>query len=427
MKKIEAIKKKMDKLNKEKPGTVEVNPPVSMDKVKEFEEKYKITLPKEYVEFITLVGDGGKVQPSPERSAVEITALGGYEESGYPLEGISLQFPLKKGWMPDFGDQIEGAEDVDDEDTLEEMTGDHWHRIETQGNIIVMTDSESSWRLIVNGERKGEVWQLSEYGIQRLIKCSFLRLLELYLSGELDDFTIECRDRECPGEKDPVKDCRGIMKKLRIKMNPPIDRTEIQEFEKRHNILLPEEYVTFLTEIGNGVNKSSSSIKEIYTLSQLDSLDNLDQPFLIQTEEDYKRIYFDENGDLRRFNWKGELLYAYQERGSIWEFLYPKKEYEKIEAKSPWMLPQLELLHGCIPIIGREYYVSAHGRFEIARQYLLVLNGAYKGQIWWANETDLCHVTNFYHVTDLCNVDGISKAVPFDALSIIGAIAYGGR
>lgn len=55
----------------------------------------------------------------------------------------------------------------------------------------------------VNGERKGEVWQLSEYGIQRLIKCSFLRLLELYLSGGLDDFTIECRDRECPGEKDP--------------------------------------------------------------------------------------------------------------------------------------------------------------------------------------------------------------------------------
>lgn len=55
-----------------------------------------------------------------------------------------------------------------------------------------------------------------------------------------------------PWEKDPVKDCRDVMKKLRIKMNPPIDRTEIQEFEKRHNILLPEEYVTFLTEMGNG-------------------------------------------------------------------------------------------------------------------------------------------------------------------------------
>lgn len=146
----------------------------------------------------------------------------------------------------------------------------------------------------------------------------------------------------------------------------------------------------------------------------LDSLDDLDQPFLIQTEEDYKRIYFDEKGNYRMFNWKGELLYTYQEKGSIWEFLYPKKEYEKIEAKSPWILPQLELLHGCIPIIGREYYVSAHGRFEIVRQYLLVLNGAYKGQIWWANATDLCHV------------DGTPDA-PIDALSIIGAIAYGGR
>ena len=137
MKKVEAVKKKIEKLNKEKPGTVILNPPISIDKVREFKEKYKITLPKEYIEFITLVGDGGKVQSSSQRSEVEITALGEYESSGYPLEKIGLPFPLKEGWMPDFGDQIENTEDMD-EDTLEQIIGEHWEKIETQGNIIVM-------------------------------------------------------------------------------------------------------------------------------------------------------------------------------------------------------------------------------------------------------------------------------------------------
>ena len=412
MKKIEATKKKMEKLSKEKPGTVLLNPPVSMDKVKEFEEKYKITLPKEYVEFITLVGDGGKVQSGPERSAVEITALGGYEESGYPLEKIGMQFPLKRGWMPDFGNRIEGTEDIEDEDVLDEMTGDQWEKIETQGNIIVMTDSESSWRLIVNGERKGEVWQLSEFGIQRLIKCSFLRLLELYLSGGLNEYAIECRDKEYPGEPDPVKDCRDTIKKIGLKMNPPIDTAEVREFEKRHNIQFPEEYVTLLTEVGYGIKKTSSysSIKEIYLLSELDCLDDLDQPFLIQTEEDYRRIFYDGNGDPRRFSWNGKLLYPFQEKCSMWEFIYHKKEFGKKAPQSPWMLPQFELLHGCIPIVGSDNRLDG----TLVRQYLLVLNGAYKGKIFWADETEMCLV------------DGTQK-YPINALSIIGAIAYGGR
>lgn len=146
--------------------------------------------------------------------------------------------------MPDFGDTIENTEDMD-EDTLEQITGEHWEKIETQGNIVVMADDESSWRLIVNGERKGEVWQLSEYGIQRLIKCNFLRMLELYLSGGLMEFIIECRDEEYPQEPDLTKQCKKVIKKLRIEMNPPIDITEIQEFEERHNILLPKSILLF--------------------------------------------------------------------------------------------------------------------------------------------------------------------------------------
>ena len=159
-----------------------------------------------------------------------------------------------------------------------------------------------------------------------------------------------------------------------------------------------------MTEIGNGGKKTPWCVKKIYSLSELDSLDNLDQPFLIQTKEDYKRVYYDENGKWRLFGLDVE------KEKSIWEFLYHKKDYEKKEAKSPWILPQLELLHGCIPIIGRTF--TADGM--IKWQYFLALNGDYKGQIWRVDENKLKLI------------DGTPE-FPINALSIIEAIAYGGR
>ena len=74
------------------------------------------------------------------------------------------------------------------------------------------------------------------------------------------------------------------------------------------------------------------------------------------------------------------------------------------------MLPQFELLHGCISLVGSDNRLDG----TLVRQYLLVLNGAYKGKIFWADET----------VMSL--VDGTPE-YPINALSIIGAIAYGGR
>ena len=61
MKKIEEIKQVIENINFEKAGTVVLNPVIAPDKVKAFEKKYKISLPKEYVEFITKIGDGGAI------------------------------------------------------------------------------------------------------------------------------------------------------------------------------------------------------------------------------------------------------------------------------------------------------------------------------------------------------------------------------
>ena len=42
------------------------------------------------------------------------------------------------------------------------------------------------------------------------------------------------------------------------RLDSPIDITEIETFEKTYNILLPEEYKIFLTQIGNGGNEYNS-------------------------------------------------------------------------------------------------------------------------------------------------------------------------
>lgn len=62
MKKIEELKRLIEKVNIEKEGTVQLNPVIELKKVRMFEKKYKISLPKEYVEFITKVGDGGIIR-----------------------------------------------------------------------------------------------------------------------------------------------------------------------------------------------------------------------------------------------------------------------------------------------------------------------------------------------------------------------------
>ena len=184
-------------------------------------------------------------------------------------------------------------------------------------------------------------------------------------------------------------------------MNAPAKLDEIYEFERRHNISLPKEYITFLTQIGNGAKKSPWYLSKIYSLSDIEPLTNMDKPFCIQTKADYKKVFIDEYGYKRVFGWRGEE--------SIWEYLFNYIDYEKQEIIFPWVLPQFSLLHGCIPIIGKG---TPSNEQDIEYQYILILNGDYKGEIWRINKTTMRPI---YNTEMLINV-----------LTIIEAIAYGG-
>ena len=84
-------------------------------------------------------------------------------------------------------------------------------------------------------------------------------------------------------------------------------------------------------------------------------------------------------------------------------------DYEKQEIIFPWVLPQFSLLHGCIPIIGKG---TPSNEQDIEYQYILILNGDYKGEIWRINKTTMRPI---YNTEMLINV-----------LTIMEAIAYGG-
>lgn len=403
MKKIEEIKRVIEKINFEKAGTVMLNPVITPEKVRAFEKKYKILLPKEYVEFITRIGDGGVIR-SEAYGIQKLISLEKYESLNYPLEHIDLPFPLNHSWMPDWGDTVEGVEDEEDEDVIDQLMADRWEKIECQGNITIMADNtcnNTQWILIINGICKGEIWEISEYGVFRLVKCGFLQWLKLYLIDGLDDFMAECKKIEYPQEADLIERCKKFIKKERIVMNPPVELEEIHAFENRHNISLPEEYIAFLSQIGNGAKKSPWYISEIYSLSDNESLENLDQPFLIQTKEDYKKVFIDEKGFNKLFGWKGSE--------TIWEYLFKNIDYENQETISSWALPQYQLLHGCMPIVAKGTPGNPH---HIDRQYILILNGEYKGEVWMIDETTIERIYN--------------TEMRINALTIMEDITYGG-
>ena len=403
MKKIEELKRLIEKVNIEKEETVQLNSVIELKKVRMFEKKYKTSLPKEYVEFITKVGDGGIIR-SEIYGIQKLISLDKYELLGYPLEYIDMPFPLEHSWMPDWGDTIDGIEDIEDDDIIEQRIDEQWKKIECQGNITLISNNtcnSTQWKLIIKGTCRGEIWEISEYGAFRLIKCDFLQWIKLLLTNGLDDFMLACKKIEYPQESDLLEGCKKFIKKEKIVMNALAKLDEIYEFERRHNISLPKEYITFLTEIGNGAKKSPWYLSKIYSLSDIEPLTNMDKPFLVQTKEDYKRIFIDEDGYEKVFGWRGEE--------SIWEYLFNYIDYEKQEIIFPWVLPQFSLLHGCIPIIGKG---TPSNEQDIEYQYILILNGDYKGEIWRINKTTMQPMYN--------------TEMPINVLTIMEAIAYGG-
>ncbi len=364
---------------------IELNPITPLEQIKTWEKKRKIMLPQDYVAFITQMGDGGMVS-AKDWTGGELIPFSAYEEKGYSLTHIKKPFTLLESWMPDFGDPLEEGVELS-EAKEEKLLQKRWTMIREHGSILLMdskTDDYQRWHLIVTGPRAGEVWLESEFGVVRYPNCTFTEWLLRHLDGSWEAYAADCaqRDEEIrekrKKEAGPRAQCLKYLKQSCNRMNPPASIEEVRLFEEKHNIRLPEDYVKFVTEIGNGGKDYRLKYPKIYSLSDCDAMESLDKPFFFQTQEQLERVT-DQLGISKEFPY------------IPWEELVPLCDlncYTEDEKVDPWFYPIQKNLKGCLPIFAPEITQNP-------MQLFMILNGEFRGEIWVANRYKLIVKSNF--------------------------------
>lgn len=157
---IEEVRARLEKLG------ITPRPPLKRTEITAFQEKTGVKLPKEYTAFLTKIGDGFQVK------------LGSFlykfpplSEVLYDPEGIKKRFSHRESWC------------WEDDDSA---TGRKIAAATTNGQIeLVDRGCGQSYRLIVCGGAKGEVWDMADVGIAPYGNgLDFLDWLKDFLDGK---------------------------------------------------------------------------------------------------------------------------------------------------------------------------------------------------------------------------------------------------
>ncbi len=345
-----------------------LNQPISLAEVEAIESKYGFQLPEEYKSFITKIGNGGSLPPFREESC----QLYPFKD-GHQLNRLHEDFPLTESWEWDTDPEF----CMDDPEDSEK-----WNRVQENGVLVLVEENVGggqTWFLIVSGPCRGEVWERDEGGVLRLPGCTFLDWVEQYLTKKLTPYTDQLFREEKERQKagDPLTRIRGLMAGKRrrdIRWNPPISLKAVRDFERRHGITLPEEYVTFITEIANGCENfpAANSCGKggiFFSLEQLDCLPNLGKPFYFteDTEEVRNSLmnYFGPN--------------AYTGKHPIWSSLF--RDLPRENPLSPvWACEDYSVLWGALPFAT--YNDDKPTWRPQATQPILILSAPFRGQVW---------------------------------------------
>ena len=346
-----------------------LRPPIEMERVCAWENRYGVKLPKDYFIFLTEIGDGGSIVPiSPDCNT--LVSFQTYEQVGYSFSRVGKPFTLEKSWMPDWGDTIEGA--PDNESKLEKLMDKRWDMIRRDGNITLMedkTDNYQRWFLVITGSCRGEIWMESEFGVLRYPGCTFSKWLCLLLDGKWNAYAAERaeeEERERESHVSPRERCLEYLNTGKYRPKPVATLDEVREFEAQHGIILPEDYIEFVTTVANGSRPSRNYFPKLYALKDAGSLGNLNKPFLFQTMEQFREAIIQQEGEyLPRKNLK-------------WKTLEPYLDVRTPSEDSPWVPPMLERLNGCLPL-----WLSV--KTQDRSTAFLILNGEFRGQIWSAS------------------------------------------
>jgi SMI1 / KNR4 family (SUKH-1) len=150
-----------------------MNPLAQAKEVEAFEILHGIQLPEDYKQFVIEVGNGG--EGPPYYGLLPLGATPQYDVPNVLTQGysglLSKPFPFTEFWC---------WEEEESEELIE-------HRLHTihYGNLILGNDGCGQyWSLVIVGEQKGKIWQLTDVGIYPCApSLTFLDWYEYWLEG----------------------------------------------------------------------------------------------------------------------------------------------------------------------------------------------------------------------------------------------------
>ena len=142
-----------------------LNPVIPEEVIRQFEQQNEIIFPEEFVEFYTLVGNGGIM--------IDEFPLKRFEKLRIDIEQVRQEFPFSEHWIWEVDPEGGNRDDV------------------VKGNIeLIDIGDAQTWNLIINGKERGKMWFFVDVGIQ---PCApgrdFFSWYEYWLDGNDDYFS----------------------------------------------------------------------------------------------------------------------------------------------------------------------------------------------------------------------------------------------
>ena len=175
-----------------------VNPVISLEKVKQFELTHNVILPSDYIEFITIIGNGG-VGPFYGLEPFENCLFDDLDyKRADSLLNPSKPFLHTEPWNLKFATKIdEEDKEFEYEKEYSKFGEQYFDKVQMNGVIAICNyGCAVSLNLIVNGQEYGNIWtddRGSENGIYPSYeqgnkeKISFLNWYELWLDNSITE------------------------------------------------------------------------------------------------------------------------------------------------------------------------------------------------------------------------------------------------
>jgi hypothetical protein len=175
-----------------------INPTIPLDKIRQFEATHKITLPNDYIEFLTEIGNGG-VGPFYGLEPIE-SAL--FDDLDYKrpeaLLNPSRPFLHTEPWNWKFQQTVDEDKSEDDyEDERMKFEKKYFDKEQMNGVLAICNyGCAVSLNLVVNGQEHGNIWtddRGSDNGIYpshelgNKDKITFLNWYELWLDNSIKE------------------------------------------------------------------------------------------------------------------------------------------------------------------------------------------------------------------------------------------------